>query len=106
MEDVFIAKLDVFTGVEEGEGRTANNQLIIYANPTTGKSNITVPDDFVNEKFLTLSIYDNIGKLIQQKTLEMNDGKIELNLESEAKGIYNVTLSNKKKSYNGKIIFE
>lgn len=65
-----------------------------------------MPDDFVNEKNLVLSIYDNKGKLIQQKTLEMNDGNIKLNLEQEAKGVYNVVLSNNKKSYNGKIVFE
>jgi hypothetical protein len=33
-------------------------------------------------------------------------GKIKVNLEQEAKGVYNVTLSNKKKSYNGTIVFE
>ena len=43
-----------------------------------------MPDDFVNEKNLVLSIYDNKGKLIQQKTLEMNDGNIKLNLEQDA----------------------
>lgn len=42
----------------------------------------------------------------QQKTLQMNDGNIKLNLEQEAKGVYNVVLSNKKKSYKGKIVFE
>lgn len=103
--DIFIAKSDAITGIGEG-GRIANNQLIIYANPNQGKCNITVPDDFLLEKNLTLSIYDNTGKLIQQKTLEMNDGKIKLNLEEEAKGIYNVTLASKKKTYTGKIVFE
>ncbi|MBS1765607.1 MAG: T9SS type A sorting domain-containing protein [Bacteroidetes bacterium] len=104
--DIFIAKHDAITGIGEGNGRMANNQLFIYANPNSGKCNITVPDDFLNEKNLTLSIYDNTGRLIQQQTLEMNDGKIKINLEQEAKGIYNVTLSSKKKSYNGKIVFE
>jgi hypothetical protein len=103
--DLYLAKSDIFTGID-GEGRMANNQLIIYANPNQGKCNITVPDDFLHEKNLTLSIYDNTGKFIQQKNLEMNDGKIKLNLEAEAKGIYSVTLSNSSKSYNGKIIFE
>ncbi|MEI2758492.1 MAG: T9SS type A sorting domain-containing protein [Bacteroidia bacterium] len=65
-----------------------------------------MPDDFVNEKNLVLSICDNKGKLIQQKTLQMNEGNIKLNLEQEAKGVYNVVLSNNKKSYNGKIVFE
>ena len=83
-----------------------HNNLIIYANPNAGKCNITVPDEFLHEQNLTLSIFDNTGKLIQQKTLQMNDGKIKLNLEAEAKGIYNVTLGNGVKSYSGKIVFE
>ena len=103
--DVFIAKADIITSIG-GEDRIANNQLIIYANPNAGKCNISVPDDLLHEKNLTLSIYDNIGKLIQQKVLEMNDGKIKINLEAEAKGIYKVILSNNNKSYNGKIVFE
>ncbi len=105
-QDIYLAKIDAITGIVGVEGRMANSQLLIYANPNAGKCNITVPDEFVNEKNLVLSIYDNTGKLIQQKTLEMNDGNIKLNLEQEAKGVYNVVLSNKKKSYNGKIVFE
>ncbi len=105
--DIFIAKHDAITGLGEGgNSRMANNQLLIYANPNQGKCNITVPDDFLNEKNLTLSIYNNNGKLIQQQNLEMNDGKIKVNLEQEAKGIYNVTLSSKIKSYSGRIVFE
>lgn len=103
--DVFIAKSDIFTGIGEYD-RITNNALNIYANPNQGKCNITVPDDFVNEKNLILSIYDNSGKLIQQSTIEMHDGKIKLNLQAEAKGIYSVVLSNGKKGYSGKIVFE
>ena len=105
-QDIYLAKIDAITGIGEGNGRMANNQLFIYSNPNTGKCNITVPDDFMNEKNLTLSIYDNTGRLIQQQTLEMNDGKIKINLEQEAKGVYNVTLSSKEKSYSGRIVFE
>ena len=83
-----------------------NNQLIIYANPTTGKCNINVPDEFLNEPNLTLSIFDNSGKLIQQQKLEMIENKIKLDLDAEAKGIYTALLSNGKKSYSGKIVFE
>ncbi len=103
--DIYIAKHDEMTKIRELE-RGSNNQLIIYANPNQGKCNITVPDDFLKEKKLVLSIFDNSGKLIQEKTLEMNDEKIKLNLETEAKGIYNVSLSSKYKTYQGKIIFE
>ncbi len=103
--DVFIAKLDAITVIENVD-KSMRNSLVIYANPTAGKCNITVPDDFLHEKNLTLSIYDNTGKLIQQQTLQMNDGIIKLNLEAEAKGTYSVILSNSSKAYNGKIFFE
>ena len=103
--DIYIAKLDAITGVENVE-RVANNSLLIYANPNQGKCNITIPDEFNNEKILVLSIFDNTGKLIQQNKLNINDGTIKLSLEAEAKGIYNVSLSNGKRSYSGKIVFE
>jgi hypothetical protein len=104
-EDIFIAKIDAIIGVGD-QFRTTNNQLIIYANPNEGKCTVKIPDEFLHEQNLTLNIYDNSGKLIQQKTLTLNEDKIKLSLEEQAKGMYNVTLSNGKKSYNGKIIFE
>jgi len=103
--NLFFAKATPITGISEMR-TTANNNLLIYANPSTGKCNITVPDEFVNEPNLTLSIFDNAGKLIQQQKLEMSENKIKLNLEAEAKGIYTAVLSNSKKSYTGKIVFE
>jgi hypothetical protein len=103
--DIYLAKSDAFIGITE-RYKTSNYQLIIFANPTTGKCNITVPDDFMNEKNLTLCIFDNTGKRIQQKTLEMDEGKIRVDLEEEAKGIYNVTLGNGKKVYGGRIVFQ
>ncbi len=104
--DIFLTNHNIITGAGDGDRHSTNNQLIIYANPNAGKCNITVPDEFLHEKKLTLTIYDNMGKLIQQKVLGMNEGKIKLNLEAEAKGIYNVTLSNGVKMYYGKIVFE
>jgi len=104
--NIFITKANAITGIVGPLKNTTNNQLIIYANPTTGKCNITVPDEFLNETNLTLSIFDNSGKIIQQKKLEMSENKIKLDLEAEAKGIYTAVLSNGKKSYTGKIVFE
>jgi len=103
--DIFIAKIDAITGLG-GETRNSRNQLLIYANPNAGKCNITIPDEFIIETYLQLTIFDNFGKIIQQKSVEMNEGKIKLNLEAEAKGMYHVTLGNGKKSYSGKIVFE
>jgi hypothetical protein len=104
-DDVFVARHDAITGIEEG-GRTANNQLLIYANPNAGKCNITIPDELLKEKNLTLRVYDVTGRLIQQVPVEIQQEKIKVDLQEEAKGIYQVTLSGKKKTYSGKIIFE
>jgi len=104
--NMFFAKATAITGIVGPPKNMTNNQLIIYANPTTGKCNINVPDEFLNEPNLTLSIFDNSGKLIQQQKLEMIENKIKLDLDAEAKGIYTALLSNGKKSYSGKIVFE
>jgi hypothetical protein len=103
-DDIFLAKMDAITGMPDKV--LQNDKLVIYANPTTGKCNITVPDDFVNEKSLVLCVYDNKGTLIQRQNLQMEGDKIRLSLEEEAKGIYTATLSNGKKMYSGKIVFE
>ncbi len=104
--DALVAKHDAIISDTNSNARKANNQLLIYANPNTGKCNITVPDEFLKEENLTLQIFDNNGKLIQQQNVVMEEEKIKINLEAEAKGVYNVTLGNKKKSYGGKIVFE
>ncbi len=104
--DLFIGKHDAITGIRHQGKSKSNNKLYIHANPSEGKCNITVPDEFLHEKNLVLSIYNSSGKLIQQKNLEMNEGKIKLSLEAEAKGLYNAVLSNGTKSYSGKIVFE
>ncbi|MCX6274942.1 MAG: T9SS type A sorting domain-containing protein [Bacteroidetes bacterium] len=102
--DIFIAKSNAITG--QNEERKSSNELVIYANPSQGTCNVTIPEDFKHEKNLILSVYDNKGNLIQQGKVQMNGEKVHVNLEAEAKGIYNVTLSNGKKSYGGKIVFE
>ena len=104
-QDMFFAKTGAIVGIEELKAAN-NNTLLIYANPTTGKCTVTVPDDFLNAHDLMLSIFDNTGKIIQQRKLEMNEGKIKVDLEQEAKGIYNVTLGNGKKVYGGRVVFQ
>jgi len=65
-----------------------------------------IPYEFIPEKQITLLLFDSQGRLIQQAPVDnKTDGKIKLNIEAQAKGMYNVILSNGKKSYSGKIIF-
>jgi len=104
--DIFVGKCDVFTGIDTFQGLQHTSQLIIYSNPSRGKCNIKIPDDFLHKSNVTLSVYDTFGKLIQQKQIQSGVDQIKINLETEAKGIYNVTLSNGLKIYQGKIIFD
>ncbi len=103
--DFIFAKCSAITGLEEPQ-KNDQNQLLIYANPNTGKCNITIPDEFKNESDLTLQVYDLKGKLVQQSKVELSEGNIRLNIEARAKGMYTAILSNGKKSYSGKIVFE
>ena len=103
--DIYIAKGDAPIGIEKYERKTMK-ALNIYDNPNKGTCNITIPDELLNEQNLVLTIYDNNGKIIQQQQVKIEREKIKINLEAEAKGIYNVTLGNAKKMYSGKIVFE
>jgi len=102
---VFITKSDSISGIHELQNKS-EEQLVIYANPTAGTCNIVIPDDFQFDNNLTLSIYDNRGRLIRQIPVQISNDEIRFNIEAEAKGIYNVILSNNKKQYSGKLIFE
>ncbi|HRH02855.1 MAG TPA: T9SS type A sorting domain-containing protein [Bacteroidia bacterium] len=104
--DAFVAKHDAITGITALQKSNSTNQLLIYANPNSGKCNITVPTDMLHQNNLVLSIYNSQGKIIQQQTLTTSQQKIKINIESEASGIYNAVLSNGTKSYSGKIVFE
>jgi hypothetical protein len=104
--DAAIIMHDVINGVTETE-KTRGNELLIYSNPTTGKCNITMPDEFLhNGGKLTLTLYDSFGKVIRSYLVQVKDGTIKLNLDYEAAGIYIITLTDGHKLFKGKIIFE
>ena len=65
-----------------------------------------VPNDFIHEQNLMLSIYNSNGKHIQQKNIERSESSIKINIADQAKGLYNVVLRKGAKSYSGKIVFE
>jgi hypothetical protein len=103
--DFFVAKCSPIIGGVENL-KTGSTQLLIYANPNSGICNIDIPDDFKHEKSLTLTIFNSQGKVIEKAPIEITDEKISLNIQAQAAGMYNVILTNGKKSYSGKIIFK
>ena len=79
--------------------------IVIYPNPTTGTCSITIPEEFLYESSLTLFIYDNMGRLLQQIPIDTGTENYSLQLKHKAAGVYPVVLSNGRKSYKGKIVF-
>jgi len=105
--DIFVAQHAPISHVGVTEKLpTSHNDLLIYANPSTGICNISIPEELQNENNLTLLVYDNAGKLILQQSINMQEEKISLNLQAEAKGVYNAILSNGKQKFQGKVVFE
>jgi len=103
--DMFAAKCSPITGIIQPKPELSNT-LLIYANPNTGQCRVTIPEEFNHEKTLILEIYDQAGRLIQKAQLNITGDSIELDISAQAKGMYNAILSNGKKYYSGKIIFE
>ena len=103
--DLFAAKCSPITGVPQPL-ESSSNTLLIYANPNTGQCTITIPEEFRQEKNLRLQIYDQTGRLIQETRIEMAGESVRLDIRAQAKGLYHAVLSNGKKSYQGKIVFE
>jgi hypothetical protein len=55
---------------------------------------------------LDLKIYSSSGAVLQDKVIRLNAETISIDLEHEAAGIYLIMLSDGKKVYQGRIVFE
>lgn len=106
--DIFLAKFDSlsgFTGIEEHR-MAAGGELLIYANPNNGLCTIDLPTGLRDRTGLTLSIYDQEGRLVQRAPLTFTSGGVQLDIRAQAKGVYHVELSNSTQRYTGSIVFE
>lgn len=69
-----------------------NNSLKVYPNPTTGILNIDA--EGIQGSTITISCYDIVGKLVQQKTLSTHNNTLSttMNLSNVPKGVYLIQL--------------
>ncbi|MBI3509058.1 MAG: T9SS type A sorting domain-containing protein [Bacteroidetes bacterium] len=82
------------------ENQMENNGISIFPNPSSGKFTVLLPSGNCS-----LLIYDVTGKLIRKKFL--NEKKNDIDLSSEAPGMYFYRIANEEKiSAQGKIIIE
>ncbi|HPS62941.1 MAG TPA: T9SS type A sorting domain-containing protein [Bacteroidales bacterium] len=103
--DGYIAKHDAITGLPkppEAPGR----QLEIYANPTTGVCTVGLPEDLQNQEDLVLRVFDAGGRQVGEYPLDSSNGKVQLNVEALAQGIYQVVVSGGGKVVSGKVVFK
>ncbi len=103
--DIYVAKSDPLTGLNTLK-KNDDYKLLIYANPNNGICTIELPAGTEGENNLMLKIYNANGKLIQKLPVNLGQAKIDLNIQAQARGTYNVVLENKNVHFFGKIIFE
>ena len=97
-------KTSPITSTKETTGTPATT-LLIYANPTTGKCTITIPEEFRHEEELTLFVYDSRGRLIQQAPVQRTSETYRLDIQAQASGVYQAVLTDGRRSVSGRIIF-
>jgi hypothetical protein len=102
--DIYLALCNAPNNIPESQA-FYKSQLEIFANPTTGKCNITLPDELKYDDHLVLYIYDSRGRLIQQTQITCTSETYRLDIQAQAAGIYQAVLTNGSKSYSGKIVF-
>ncbi len=76
-----------------------NSEVKVYPNPTNGVFNV----DYVNVK--TITVTNTLGMVIYNEKIEgISSGTKSIDLSTFTNGIYFITVSNEKGSYNQKLI--
>ncbi len=100
-DDIFIAKLDITTGIQEYQGEDV---ISIYPNPSTSQLSIINSTLSIKE----VHIYNVLGEEIlndPEKSSGQNDQSVKIDVSGFAKGIYFVQITDEKKNVmNRKII--
>lgn len=107
--DLFVAR---FNGMEpvtsvQPLAETGSDVLRIYANPTDGRCSIDLPTAIAVGSQLQVKIYDNIGDLVQQIPLTVNEQRTApVVIEAEASGVYHVEVLHEGRRYAGTLVFD
>lgn len=106
--NVLLAKLDTLTGYT-GVGpafTSLQEELLIRANPNNGLCTVQLPTHLRFTNDLLLSIFDQTGRLVQRVPVTMGHAGVEVDIQAQAKGIYQVELGDGRQRYTGRIVFE
>jgi hypothetical protein len=108
-KDLYVAKLDAITGINNNSKFSQNNSLTIYANPNKGTFNIKVPDEVKDFDGAVLLVYDKQGKEVgkfdlDEKSADKNHPHFDVS--NTAPGTYIVKLVQKGKMFTGQLVLE
>jgi hypothetical protein len=108
-QDIYVAKLDAITGINNNTKLSQNNSLTIYANPNKGTFNIKVPDEVKDFDGAVLLVYDKQGKEVGKFNLDeksADKNHPHFNVSNTAPGTYIVKLIQKGKVFTGQLVLE
>jgi hypothetical protein len=86
--------------------RSGNQSLQIYANPTTGKCRVVLPEELDPSRLWQLTIRDLKGTVVSNLEIDPLQPTIPIDISAQSEGIYVLTISDGRKSITGKIVFE
>ncbi len=99
LTDMFIAKLNSFTGINEIN--PYNNGIVVYPNPSNSVINIHLSSNTINEK---LVIFDALGRDFYNETVSSLDNKIDVSKWNN--GVYYYQINNGKEVVHGRFVLQ
>jgi phosphatidylserine/phosphatidylglycerophosphate/cardiolipin synthase-like enzyme len=93
----------IITGTKEQTGLSG----LIYPNPNnTDQLNLTLANENANDKHTGISIYNSIGQLKFEQTIDTQKGinSINIDISALASGIYYITIKNNNNQITKKLI--
>ena len=104
--DCIVVEMQPIVMGEPELSRSGNQSLQIFANPTTGKCRVVMPEELDPGRLWQLTIRDLKGTIISSREIDPLQPTIPIDISAQSEGIYVLTISDGRKSVTGKIVFE
>jgi hypothetical protein len=83
------------------EGKTADNPILVYPNPSSGLITIDLPETVIYENY-RIEVYDYLGRLVKKKNI--HDRKEHIDLSMNQNGMYFIIIRNNDSIFRIKVI--
>lgn len=104
-EDIIVAKHELLTSTPQPMV-VQDDGLQIYANPNRGSFRLRLPTALANAPELLLRIYNSSGQLVREQQLDMSEERPRMDVWDVGPGLYNVTVTNGRRTYSGSMVVE